>query len=316
MENATWRQFGGMAIAIVLCGAMGAAALLVPEPNTLLASALRDIVRFLILASLAYVGLRFLVALGVSRARAAFVVLAAALVVGAGVELAEWSVGRALSAKDVIMDLAAGVAGVGAMQAGGRQVSPRSRTIWGGIAMALVVLAVLPFSRTVQAYAERHTHFPVLLDSQRPADTVWVRAMPEPVRIGLIDAGLRRETGETAFEVPLGRHPMPGLALDEPFGDWTGFSTLAIDLINPGDEALELVLNIDDMRGSGLPGDRYDERISLAPHSRRVLRTPLRDIVAAIPHRRFALDDMDIVMIYRDKRAPDATLLVRKIWLE
>ena len=99
----------------------------------------------------------------------------------------------------------------------------------------LLAFAVLPFAAVLQAYAERRAHFPVLLDARRDADVFWVRKMPAPVRLGPVDPALRREAGEPAFVVSFEQGALPGLAIDEPYGDWSGFTTLVIDLINPGD---------------------------------------------------------------------------------
>ncbi len=303
-------------IAMVLAAGIGALALLAPEPNTLLASAVRDFARFLILALISYTAFRIVAALGFLRMWTALVITVASLSLGIGVELFEMSSGDGFSERDVAMDLAACVSGLAAGQwrsLGGR---PEGRMAWFAMTLMLLLVAALPFGSTLQAYIERRANFPVLLDAQRDADLGWVRQMPEPVRIGPVDGALQREPGERAFIVPFDAGVMPGLAIDEPYGDWSGLRTLAIDLINPGDTMLDLILNVDDMRGSGEPGDRYDERVVLPPRSRKVLRTPLENMVRSIPHRRFALDDMDIVMIYRTGPAAGERVMVRRIWLE
>ena len=303
-------------VALVFAAAVGAAAFLAPEPNTHLAAAARDFARFLILASMGFTGFRVLLALGVRRSWAAMAITVTALSLGVGVEVIEMSAGEEFSGGDVAMDLAGSLCGLAAAQWGAPAGRLGGRAVWSGVALVLLALAVLPFADVLQAYAERRAHFPVLLDARRDADLFWVRKMPVPVRLGSVDPALRREVGEPAFEVSFEQGELPGLAVDEPYGDWSGFDTLSIDLINPGDTPLDLILNVDDMRGSGKPGDRYDERVQLAPRSRRVLRTPLAAMVKAIPHRRFALEDMDIVMIYRLGPAAGEQLLVRRIWLE
>lgn len=303
-------------IALVLIAVFGAGALLWPEPNTLLAASARDFARFLILALMTYAGIRALVSLGLARVKASLITAGAALSLGVAVELAEMAAGSRFAVRDVAMDLAAGLCGLVASLVRLPGIGVGRRMAWLGLFILLLLAAVSPFAQTLHAYVERNSAFPVLLDARRNEGLFWVRTMPAPVSIRPVDTRLQKELDELAFVVPLDEGGMPGLAIDEPYGDWRGYSTLALDLINPGDTALDLILNVDDMRGSGAPGDRYDERVLLAPRSRTILRTSLESIVRSIPHRRFALDDMDIVMIYRRGPANGEQLMVRRIWLE
>lgn len=309
------RFWAEAAALLLLAAAIGCAALLWPEPSTRLATAARDLARFLILAIAAFQGVRLLLAVGVRAAPAALLALLAVMALGTSVELLEWQAGEAFSRVDVAMDLAASLCGLAAnsLRAAG---AGRGRFTWLGVALSLVAGAVVPFALVAGSYAQRRASFPVLLDAGHHDDLDWIRPMPHPVRIEHFGALQSGAPAEPAFVVPLDAGPMPGLALDEPYSDWRGYHALVLDLFNPGDTPLDLILNVDDMRGSGEPGDRYDEAVHLPPRSGKVLRTSFDSISKALPHRRFAFEDMDIVMIYRPEPAAGERLLVRRMWLE
>lgn len=183
------------------------------------------------------------------------------------------------------------------------------------MAVAAAAIVATPFVGVVQSYRVRDAGFPMLLDANRRGDLAWVRPQASPVYIEPWPRSSPR-VDSPVFVVPLEGSQQPGIAIDEPYGNWTGRHVLKLELVNPGDRPLDLVLNVDDMRGSGNPGDRFDRNLHLAPHSRQTIGADLRDIVRAIPHRRFALDDMDIVRVYSARPIPGDRLLVTRIWLE
>ena len=182
-------------------------------------------------------------------------------------------------------------------------------------AIASVAVAIAPFVGVVRSYQLRDASFPTLLDPDRRDDLDWVRPQDSPVRIEPRSVSSPGVDGPI-FVVPLEGAAQPGIAIDEPYPDWSGLTVLKLDLGNPGGQTLDLVLNVDDMRGSGNPGDRFDRAVQLPPHSRQTIQVALQDIVRSVPHRRFALDDMDIVRVYSEQSIPGGRLLVARIWLE
>ena len=301
-----------MLLALAVGLAVVAAVVFGPVPNTRFASASRDLSRFLLIAIAVQTALTVTLMLQLQAVRSALLIAVAALGMALLVEGAEAVRGAAFSFADVGSSLIAVGAGVGLSVA--RRSRPRR---WIGVLAALgfSAVAILPFQGVVASYRARDAAFPTLLDASRGGDIDWVRPQQHAVRIQEVSIpamGIE----EPFFVVPLDGNQEPGIAVDEPYGNWTGLHSLVLEVVNPGSEPLTLVLNVDDMRGSGSPGDRFDLRIQLPPRTRQTIRTDLQDMVRAIPHRRFALEDMDIVRLYSERPIPGGLLFVKRIWLE
>lgn len=283
-----------------------------PTPNTRFASAARDFARFLLLATGVQSSLVILACLGKRAARSLVLIVGVAIGSTLFVEGVEALGGAMFSWTDIASAAVAVAAGAGIAAA---RLTGRRR--WVGIATAIAsgVIATAPFVGVVRSYRARDAAFPTLLDANRRDDIDWVRTQAVPVHL---EPWSRAATSieSPMFVVPLEGSPQPGVAIDEPYPNWTGQKVLKLDLGNPGGQPLDLVLNVDDMLGSGNPGDRFDRKLRLLPHSRQTYEIALQDIVRAIPHRRFALDDMDIVRVYSEQAIPGGRLLVARIWLE
>ncbi|MEZ5458880.1 MAG: hypothetical protein R3E65_06110 [Steroidobacteraceae bacterium] len=289
------------------------AALVLPERATMMAAAARDLARFAAMiavgATVAAIAIRFVR----RRFVAVLGVAAAVTMLGVAVETQESLTGGYFSWSDIATNLLAAGCGLAVVQAAWDQAK---RIVWGALAAVGAAASLLVFADFVLLYAQRDAQQPVLIDAQSARQQRWVRPVTPPVRRVVLPPEWAQFAGERAFEVPLGQGDLPGFALDEPLKDWSAWQRVALEVVNPGRQPLSLVLNIDDMRGSGRPGDRYDERVTLPPGRRVVLRTPFATISRALPHRRFAFEDMDIVYLYAEQAMPGAKIYVTKAWLE
>lgn len=296
-----------------LAAAVVVAALVLPERATMMAAAARDQARFL--AMLAVSATAATGAVWWFRQRIAAWVLAGAAVsvLGTALEVQESLTGGYFSWTDLGTNLVAAFCGLAVVQA---VLAPRHRARWLAAASIGMGLSAIVFADMVLLYAQRDAQAPVLIDAQAARQARWVRPATPPVRRIAVPPQWARFDGEWAFAVPLDQGEQPGFALDEPLQNWDGWSGIAIEVINPGDAPLRLILNIDDMRGSGRPGDRYDEWVTVPAGRRVVLRTSFATISRALPHRRFAFEDMDIVYLYAVRPVPGAGLFVTRAWLE
>lgn len=301
-------------VAAVLVLISIAAVWLGPVPNTRFASAARDLARFLVLAIGVQSALAIAACLRMRVGRSLVLVIGGAIGAALLVEAVEALGGATFSWPDVASAMVAVVAGA-AVAAARRAEARRGIGIATAIASASTAVAVAPFTGVVLSYRARDAAFPTLLDATRRDDLDWIRPQAVPVRI---EPEFRSTPGVDSphFVVPLEGSAEPGIAIDEPYANWTGQHVLKLELVNPGDRPLDLVLNVDDMRGSGSPGDRFDRKLRLPPHSEQTIQATLYDIARAIPHRRFAFEDMDIVRVYSEQPIPGARLLVARIWLE
>jgi hypothetical protein len=116
----------------------------------------------------------------------------------------------------------------------------------------------------------------------------------------------------------LARTANPGLQLFEPEPDWRGHSVLKIDLVNPGDRSLRLVVRVHDAMHDQRHEDRFNRAFTLAPGSRRVLEIPIDDIESAPRGRPLDLSRVAAIGLFEGSRpAPvGAVFYLARIWLE
>jgi hypothetical protein len=80
--------------------------------------------------------------------------------------------------------------------------------------------------------------------------------------------------GKRSLKMQLFPTVYPGLSLKLAERDWRRFDSVALDIYNPQDEALEIAVRIDDREDYPDFDDRYNGRITLVP-GRNNLRIPL-----------------------------------------
>jgi hypothetical protein len=108
----------------------------------------------------------------------------------------------------------------------------------------------------------------------------------------------------------------PGLSLEEAWPDWRAYSTLAIDLSNPGTQALSVFVRIDDRRTDPHYRDRYNQQFELAPMSRMVIRIPVSEIEAAPTGSKMDLAHIQRIMLFEDGSKPTYTFNLNAMRLE
>lgn len=108
----------------------------------------------------------------------------------------------------------------------------------------------------------------------------------------------------------------PGVALQEVWPDWRGYSALLIDVTNPNTQQLSLFVRVDDRRPNPRFTERYNQHFELAPQSRRVIRIPLSEIASAPKGPPIDLAHMQKIMLFEDGRAPTYAFRLNSLRLE
>ena len=249
------------------------------------------------------------------------VALAVTIVFGATTEVAQAFVHRDPSVFDVLRDAlgaTAALAGLYAVERPPQGPAPpvRGRAGAGVIAVALVAAIVAPMALCIVAYAHRDLGFPILAQFESPLDLYFISRsdigrdrIPEPRRWA-------RAAREIALEVPLLSEPYPGVTLEEPYPNWRGRSSLALDLTNPGTAALQLTVKVEDRRHGHDYRDRFDRDFTLAAGSRTVTQITLRDIESAPIGPPMDMRHIARVQLFRSGGSGPAVLLLNRIWLQ
>lgn len=143
------------------------------------------------------------------------------------------------------------------------------RTVAVLVTLAGVAIYVAPLINMVRAYQYRNAQFPTLADFQSDVklERVWV-----------VGYGVRRELGRGALDVQFASAKYPGVSFFEPVEDWRRYRTLVIDVENPDEQALQLVVRVHDERHNYTFRDRFNRNYELAPGERRTIRIALEDV--------------------------------------
>lgn len=320
MKRAHWLALLGIGIllwAVVFAPAPGATRWI----RTLHNSAHAPI--FGCVALLALVGLRSSARFASWRLAAQYgFTLLLALILGLLTELLQIPTGRDASVDDVLRDLVGAVAALGLFAVFDERVrllphARATRIVAGFVGIAAVTVAAAPVTRAALKYQQRDARFPVLADFTERYDRYFILQQSAEFSSALMPDPWARSAGERAMHVRLLPGPYPGLDFIELRPDWSGYSTLAIDLTNPTSLSLRFVVRVHDAAHNKRVDDRFNRLFELPPRTRRVFRIPLQDVAAAPGTRTLDLRQVAGMIIFRvDDSPPVDEIYFSRAWLE
>lgn len=275
-----------------------------------------------IFGALAWINLRLIESRSPALRPAATSYLAAfgaTLTVGAAVEGVQSLIGRDAQWVDVAMDAAgagAALSAVLAVRAGRHR--PLLAGAFASLAVFLLAAVAAPVLEAWRGYRHRADAFPVLVTAERPSDLYFLSGSGSVVRRGRLPEPWAGGVDVPAVEVGLERGRNPGLRHEEPAPDWRGYRKLYLDLVNPGDQPLRLVLRVHDFWHDQRHDDRFNRAFALHPRSRRVVAVPLEDIEQAPRGRRMDMSRIaGLVLFEASGEAPvGARFYVTRVWLD
>jgi hypothetical protein len=157
-----------------------------------------------------------------------------------------------------------------------------------------IAVGIWPLASNLRDQFARQRAAPMLM----PFDEPWLQ------RYLWIDAGVTFRTGEipngwpadaganvARIRVP-SDEPFPGIGVHEPFPDWRGYATFALDVFNPGTEPLALGLRIEDFHHNTQYYDRFNRALSIEPGFQTV-RIALDEVERGPRQRRLFMSRMN-----------------------
>ncbi len=174
------------------------------------------------------------------------------------------------------------------------------------IALLTGGLIVVPPALTMAAYIQRAWQFPKLVDLNSRLGHHFLYASEAHFV----------STGDGGILVEPDRGHWPGVSLEEVWPDWRGYSTLVIDLTNPGTQSFRIFVRIDDRRPEPQYKDRYNQQFELTPQSRRVIRIPLAEIEFAPGGAEIDLAHMQKIILFEDGGASTQAFYLNSLRLE
>lgn len=204
-------------------------------------------------------------------------------------EVLQHFTGRDASISDFIGDLLGAWMGIALFHVRSDQpASSRKRRALLASLLTAAVLAVLPYTWTLAAYAYRHSQAPVIWRANSP----------------LLDHFARRQVGE-----------YPGLELTELPPDWRGFRELLITVRNPSAESAVFFLRANDFWHNQRYDDRYRGEFTIAPGATQIYRVFLQEIVNAPATRQMDLSRMTTLIVFETREHGVHGIDVREIAL-
>jgi hypothetical protein len=248
--------------------------------------------------------------------------LASAFFLGAGTELLQILAGRDASMDDAIHDALGALAFLGAFALFDSRVRalPRAqaiRFVSAMVAVASLGISAAPATRAAIKYQQREQRFPVIADFSQRYDRYFILQKSAEFSPARLPAPWANSPDESAMRVRLLDGPYPGMDFIELLPDWSGYSTLAVDLTNPTPRTLHLVLRVHDALHTGQMADRFNRRIDLQAGTRAVIRIPLQEIAAGPQTRTLDLRQVAGLIIFRrDDSPPAGEIYLSRVWLE
>ena len=237
---------------------------------------------------------------------------------GAGTEVAQGFVHRDPSLLDVLRDaLGASTALAGfATLAPGADARGRGgwRVMGALFAFSGFAIMVAPISISLAAYARRDLSFPTLLEACSPLDRYFLRGGGAEVNV-VRSSGPTTSPCSNALRVSFATAPYAGISLDEPYPDWRTAQTLVLDLRNPGELDLPLVVRVHDRAHNYQFQDRFNREFTLGAHESLQIAIPIAEIEHAPAGRLLNLSQIAGVIVFRDRGTMVGSFEVERIFL-
>jgi VanZ family protein len=240
---------------------------------------------------------------------------------GVATELVQIPVGRDATFSDAALDVLGALAFLALFAAFDPALQQaralRSRIVLGLIAVPLLLVVVSPGVNAATAYARRADRFPVLADFSTRFDDYFIHPQWSVLTLAAAAREYARYDGERALRVQFQPGPYPGVDFPEPAPDWSGYTTLALDITNPHSSPFELLLRVHDASHTKYYEDRFNKVLRVAPRTRATLRVPLEEIRSAPQGRTMDMRRITDVLFFRtDASAAVPDIYVTRIWLE
>lgn len=241
-----------------------------------------------------------------------------AVSIGIGVELIQGMIGRDASLKDVGTDTLGAACALGLAgwwRARGRRGLEQFVAL--GVAALAGGLALVPIAKAAAAYQHRASIFPVLAEFNSSLDLYFASPVDAMISRGPLPDDWIEESGPTSLRLMATGGDYPGI-VTEPARDWRGWSTLKLDITNPGKQALQLHVRVDDGSQKLRYEDRFNRRFWAPGATRTVLSIPLREIEKGSMNRSLNLGDVArlVVFLSGPDAEPGTEFYISRIWLE
>jgi VanZ family protein len=181
-------------------------------------------------------------------------------------------------------------------------------------ALAILFAALTPVGVWTAAYLERNASFPVIADFESPLTRKFLRT--QGAMLGTVEAppGWNAASGMVGrLDLLQGRYP--GITLEEPFPDWSGYRSLKFDLYSLARQPVNLVVRVSDYHHNNLYNDRFNRNFQIFPGAREIA-IPLSDILSAPATRDMDMRRIREITIFAGDTTRNYIVLLDNVRLE
>ena len=242
------------------------------------------------------------------------------IAIGAATEIAQQFTHRDSSIIDVMSD-ATGAAASLALHAawfGATSVAREGKVriaCW-TLGLLATLTAAAPITWCLVAYASRDVQFPVIAQYRSPPDKYFISAEAGNTSTEFLPAKWAGANDEKAFRIAISNGAYPGISLTEPYPCWRGFTSLMLDITNPGKSPLALVVRVHDSKHNNAHDDRFNREVTIDAEMRVTLAIPIGDIARQPANRLLDLDTVAGLIIFAAKPVPQGEFFVSRVWLQ
>lgn len=242
-----------------------------------------------------------------------------AVLSGACTEVAQGFVHRDPSVFDVLRDAlgaSTALAGFATLVPGKDARGKRAWRVMGAL-LAFVGFAIMvaPISISLAAYARRDLSFPTLLEACSPLDLYFLGGGKPAVSVVPSLRPTASPCGK-ALRVSFGTAPYGGITLEEPYPDWRTAHTLVLNLRNPGEFDLPIVVRVHDRAHNFQFQDRFNREFPLRAHEQLEISIPITDIEHAPVGRLMDLSRIAGLIVFRARGTMPGSFEVERILLQ
>jgi len=194
------------------------------------------------------------------------------------------------------------------------------RDAWLGWPLAVLLAGVAaiawPPLQAARAYAWRAAEFPTIAEFQGPRVPEFVEVEGETAGIVELPAPWARGAGDRALRITYRDGQPRSVQIVEPAADWRGYSSVVVDITNPGDAELRLTFRIFDAAHDMDYRDRFNLPVAIPPRTRSTVRVALAAVEASPQSRRMDMARVADVMLFGQPGDGAGEFYVSRLWLE
>lgn len=242
-----------------------------------------------------------------------FAGVAAVVLFGGGLEVAQLFVPGQASWRDFAIDVMGGVAGLLLVVPPAPAAARVRQWAFRALGVLVAVAAVAPSVRAISSIVVRDKRFPEIVRFQPGYQPfVYLRG---GAKLSAVTAHVdpKVATGSVQLTFPSGGYA--GVATTPPRGNWKPFKHLVVPVYSLGDQPVRLNLRVHDFGYKGNAEDRFNAEVVLAPGANE-LRFAVKSIQTAPQGRVMELDEVGYVSLSSSERTEPVALLLKPWRLE